>query len=112
MHGAAQIGERAAEEEPRAARPRALDEAGADEPLGPRQQPHEGETEDDEHEARDLLEQELVAEEAVAEERGADAERDEDRREAEDERDARDDDPPGHPRPPSWSASTAETADR
>ena len=54
--------ERAAEEDARAARARALDEPGPHEPLRPREEPHEREAEHDEHEARDLLEQELVAE--------------------------------------------------
>ena len=56
--------EGAAEQHARAAASRALHEAGADEPLGPGQQAHEGEPEDDEDEPGDLLEQELVAEEA------------------------------------------------
>ena len=72
-----------------------MQQAGSDEPLGPRQQPHEGEPEDDEHEAGDALEQELVAEEAVAHELGADAEQDEDGGEPEHEGDARHHHPPG-----------------
>ena len=50
------------------------------------------EPDDDEHEAGDLLQQELVAEERAADDRSADTERHEDGREAEDERDAGDDD--------------------
>ena len=53
--------ERAAEQHARAAAPRALHEPGTDEPLGPRQQAHEREPEDDEDEPCDPLEQELVA---------------------------------------------------
>ena len=47
------------------------------------QEPHERQAEHDEHEARDLLEQELVAEQAGPEQRRSDAERDEERREPE-----------------------------
>ena len=66
MHGAAHTAN-APPSSTREPRPRApCDEPGADEPLGPRQEAHEREPEHDEHEARDLLEQELVAEEAAA----------------------------------------------
>ena len=60
MHGAAQMRERAAEQEAGAAPPRVLDEPGSEQPLRPRQQAHEREAEDDQDEAGDLLEQELV----------------------------------------------------
>ena len=86
--------EGAAEQHPRAAAPRALHEAGTDEPLGPGQEAHEGEPEDDEDEPCHLLEQELVAEDAGPDQLGTDAERDEDGREADHERDAGENDPP------------------
>ena len=88
MHGAAQTANAppSSTREPRP--PRFLQEAGADEPLGPRKQAHEREPEYHQDEAGDALEQELVAEDAAADERGADAEQHEERREAEDERDA------------------------
>ena len=97
MHGRRADRERTAEQHARAAASGALHEAGADEPLGPRQQAHEGEAEDDEDESCHPLEQELVVEEAGPDELGADAEGDEDGREAEHERDAREHDPPRRP---------------
>ena len=112
MHGAAHTANAPprSRREPRERAPRT--QPGADEALGPGQEPHEREPEHDQDEARDLLEQELVAEEAGAEQRRADAERHEDRGEAEDEGDARRDDAPRGTRSPSSSALTAETADR
>ena len=53
--------------------------------------------EDDEDEAGDLLEQELVAEQSAADELGTDAERHEDSREADHERDAGEHDPSCRP---------------
>ena len=85
-------GERAAEQDARAAASRLLQQPGSDEALRPRQQPHEREPEHDEDEARDALEEELVAEDATADERSTDAEENEEGREAEDERNA----PPDH----------------
>ena len=85
-------GERPSEQHARAAAPGPLQQTCADEALGPGQEPHEGEPEDDEDEACDLLEQELVLEDSPSDERGSDPEQDEDGRETEDERNARDDD--------------------
>ena len=79
---------------------RLLQETGTDEPLGPRKQPHEREAEDDEHEPRDALEQELVAEDPTTDERRADPEQHEERREPEDERHAARDHAPRRARLP------------
>ena len=98
MHGAAQTANAPPSSTRRAATAGALEQPGADQPLGPRQQPHEGEAEDDEHEAGDLLEEELVVDERAADERGGGAEQDEHGGEAGDERDARRDHPPRRPR--------------
>ena len=62
MHGAAQTAN-APPRRTREPRPLAsLQQPGADESLGPRQKTHEREPEHDEDEARDPLEEELVAE--------------------------------------------------
>ena len=89
----------APEQHARASAPRPFEQARADEPLGPRQETHEGKAEDDEDEARDLLEQELIREEPPPDERSPDSEQDEDGRESEDERNARDDDATARSRP-------------
>ena len=86
-------GERASEQQPRASAPRALYEAGADKSLRPGQQAHEREPEDDEHEARDALEQKLVPEEPCSKELRPDPETHEHRGEPEHERDAREHNP-------------------
>ena len=113
MHGAAQTAKAPPSSMPRAAPARALDEPGADEALGPRQQPHEREPEDDEHEAGGPLEQELVAEEPGPIELGADPEHDEDEREAERRTGcSRATTRRAEPRSPSRSASTDDTAER
>ena len=94
MQGAAQIGEGAPEQEAGAAPPRVLDEAGAEQPLRPRQQAHEREAEDDQDEAGDLLHQELVLREREPDRGRTGAEQDEDGHEPGDERDAGADDAP------------------
>ena len=113
MHGAAQTANAppSRTREPRRRAP--CDEPGADEPLGPRQQAHEREPEDDEDEAGDLLEQELVAEDAAPTQRGAGAEEHEDDREAERRTGcSASTTRRATPGSPSRSASTAETAER
>ena len=91
-------GERAAEQHARPAPPRFLHETGSDEALGPRQEAHEREPEHHQDEARDPLEQELIAEDPSADQRRADSEQHEERREADDERHAARDDPARGPR--------------
>ncbi len=89
MHGAAHTAKAppSRTREPRSAG--LLEETCADEALGPGQEAHEREPEDDEDEARDPLEEELVAEYPPADQRGADAEKHEERGEADDEGHAR-----------------------
>ena len=95
-------GERAAEERTGAAPARAGQEARREHALGHGQEPDEGETEDDEHEAGDLRLR--VAGHGVADRSSARAQHDEDDREAEDERQAR--------RPPPGARSRARRAGR
>lgn len=70
----------------------ALHQIRAEKSLGPGEERHEDESDNDEHEAGDPLEQELVARERVTDERRRRVEQDEHEREGEDERKARDDD--------------------
>ena len=66
MHGAAQTAKAppSRKREPRERAP--CTQPGAEQPLGPGQQAHEDEPEDDQHETGDLLEQELVAQDRAA----------------------------------------------
>ena len=95
MHGAAHTANAPPSRKPEPLPPRSLDEPGADEPLRPGEQAHEDEAEDDQDEARDLLEQELIAREREPDGGRARAEEHEHGDEPGDEREAGDDDAAG-----------------
>ena len=98
MHGAAQIAKAPPSKKPDPRRRAPWTSPAPSSRFGPREQAHEDEPEDDQDEARDLLEEELVLGNREADRRSAGAEQDEDRDEARDEGQAREDDPAGRAR--------------